>query len=618
MDSSIIPMLSEHQAPISDLSSDKPTDYQPTDEERALTKKIDKMFERAKKHRKAYDENWLEYYQFFRGKQWKEQRPTYRHSEVINMVFQAIQSVVPIMTDAKPQLTFLPEEPGDMALAEILNHVSEHDWHKGNWLNTLTEVIYDGHFFGTGLSTCPYDKDCEEIKYESVDPFYCFPDPNAQDVNKKAKFFIHAEPMDLDLIKKKWPEKGKFVKSDLLDISKNDRTNLGEVRFKSPTDQKAIIESDQIQDQGDDTKALVITAYFEDESYEEKQEPMVDEQGNVVIDGMGIPQFLYSQILKYPKGRKVVIAGNVVLEDGELQYEDKKFPFSRYQNYILPREFWGISEVEQLKGPQKIFNKLVSYAMDVLTLMGNPIWIVDNTSGVDTDNLFNRPGLIVEKEPNSEVRREEGVQLQPYVLQLIDRMAMWFDDISGSNDVTQGKRPEGITAASAIQQLQDAAQTRIRQKSRNLDMYLQDFGQQYLSRVFQYYTVPRVVRISSNPQAQEFFKFHVESDENGKKYASIRKVGQSENGQTVEDIEALKFEVKGRFDVRVTTGSSLPFAKKERFAVAKELFQLAVIDEEELLKSADYPNWEAVLARVKEQKAQMANQQALQASSGQA
>jgi hypothetical protein len=66
------------------------------------------------------------------------------------------------------------------------------------------------------------------------------------------------------------------------------------------------------------------------------------------------------------------------------------------------------------------------------------------------------------------VQREEGVQLQPFVLQLIDRMKLWFDDVSGSNDVSRGAKPEGITAASAIQSLQEAAQIRIRQKAETL------------------------------------------------------------------------------------------------------------------------------------------------------
>jgi hypothetical protein len=600
-----IPMLSEHEAPLS-VNTTNPSDYTPTEEEKKVLKLVNKLFERAKKHRARYDGKWLDFYKMFRGKQWKEQRPSFRHTEVINMVFRAIQSEVPIMTDTRPKIEFLPQEPQDRELSQILNEICDSDWQTNNWLDVLTENIYDSHFYGASLGSVELDPESDsalpKIRFQSEDVFHCYPDPNARDVNKRSRFFIHAEPTDLEQIRREYPEKGKHVKADLLDIATSDRTELGEVRFKSPTDNKTIVEGQSGYDLGEQDKCLKITTWLIDDDYDE------EEKQTQQLDGSYTSEFV--QKAKYPKGRKICTAGGVVLHDGPNPYDDGLFPCARLLNYILPREFWGISEVEQLESPQRIFNKLVSFALDVLTLMGNPVWIVSNDSGIDTDNLTNRPGLVIEPNPNSTVRREEGVQLQPYVLQLIDRMEQWFNKTSGDQDISSGVKPEGITAASAIQSLQEAAQTRIRQKMKNVDSYLQNIGQLYLSRVFQFYTTPRIIRLTNNQNAQKYFKFSVETNENGEKQVRVRNYVQDNSGTFKEDLNEKIYPVKGLFDVKVSTGSSLPFAKQEKFAVAKTLYELGVIDEEALLKDADYPNWESVLSRVQEKKAREAAMQA--------
>ena len=600
-----IPMLAEHQAP--EQTTAGPGGYTPSLEERKALKLVNSLFEKAKKHRKKYDEHWLDYYKMFRGKQWKEQRPSYRHSEVINFVFQAIQSSVPILTDSRPRFEFFPQEPQDTEFAKLLTDVSASDWERGNWSYRLAEMVYDAHIVGTGLVELCFDQKARygvgQIDFDTKDPFYFFPDPVATDINdKKSRFMIYAEPVELETLKRDYPEHRDHFKPDLIDLIQGDKNDLDQVRYKSPTDNKTILEGTSAYEAQERNQCLKITAWVKSDEFVELEKTRMNDAG--------LEEKYFEQRLKYPNGRKIVVAGGVVCEDAPNPYEDGLFPYARLVNYILPREFWGMSDVEQLKSPQKIFNKLVSYALDVLTLMGNPIWVVDTNAGVDTDNLFNRPGLVVETDDINKVRREEGVNLQPYVLQLIDRMAQWFDSIAGSNDVTRGVRPEGITAASAITSLQEAAQTRLRLKSRNLDACLQNSGQLYKNRVFQFYSAPRIIRITNDANAQSFFKLHIENrpvmDEKGQpteetqRVATVRPYNQDEQGNFAEALNAKEYIIKGDFDVKVATGSSLPFAKAEKSNLAFKLMEAGAIDEIELLKAVEYPNAEGVWARVQQ------------------
>ncbi len=636
-------IMDEH-APRSDSTKNNGEVYTPTPEEKKAIKLVEKLFKKAKRHRSQYDSRFIDFYHMFRGKQWKDQRPSYRHAEVINHIFKSIQSTVPIQVDARPRFEFLPEEPGDMELAEILNEAAEADWIGKGWSEQLLEVIYDSNIYCTGLSKMMFDPDANmkagDILYESLDPLYCFPDPDARDCNKKCWFFVYAEPMDVNKVKRRYPDVKEFIKPDLADLSQTSKTDIGQQRFRSPVDNQTILVETGSNDPVNKDKALLITCWLTPEMCEDEFDEK-DESTKDAETGEVTPKF--TQIAKYPNGRKIVICNNVLCEDVPNGYDDAEIPYQRYSNYILPREFWGISEVEQLEGPQKAFNKMVSFALDVMTLMGNPIWLVPTNSGIDTDNLTTRPGLVVDYDVDagSKPERLEGVGLQPFVLQMIDRMGQWFDAISGSQDVTRGVNPTGVTAASAIDSLQEASQTRIRQKARNLDVYLQQVGHQWLSRTFQFRTAPQMYRLTGKDGVNKYFRMHVENYDITSPQTQVSPTGETvtaevptgetgkrvtvqpyslnqETGKYHQNPEDLRqYETRAKFDVRVTTGSSLPFAKAEKERKLLDLFDRKIIDAQEVLKGSDYPNWQQVLQRVQQDAAAAAQAQAQSGAQGQ-
>ena len=628
----------EQNAPIDD-EENKPSlgSYQPDENEQKAIKLVNELFEAAKKARKKVDDKWIDYYHYWRGKQWKGNRPSYKHSEVINLVWQHIQSIVPIITDAKPSFDFIGDEPSDAEFGEILSQMAKADWDKNGWLFKLTEILYDAHILGVGFAEIGYDPEAYNGQgcptFQSVDPFWFFPDPAAESLKDKGDHFITAEPVRLKKLKREYQDKAEFLKADLIDMLKESKTDLDHPKLMSSSDTGMVRDLETGNDSSAKDMALKITLYMRDYQTEVIDEPYTEEQP--VIDPMtGQPAMnvqqdpmtgqvietpvmqqvqLVRQVtkLKYPNGRKIVLAGGVICSDGEYPFDDEGdfHPFARLINYIDPRSFYGISEVEQLVSPQNMFNKMISYMMDVWALTGNPIWVVDDTSGVDEENLTNRPALIVTKAQGSEVRREPGIQINPDLFQLTDRVRGYFNDMSGSQDVSRGAKPEGITAASAIQSLQEAAQTRLRLKSRNVDDFLQQAGQKWRNRVMQFTSVPKAYRITNNQNVQKYFKFHVDTAEDGSKVAKVRDFVQNpESGQYSEALETREFVLKGYMDTVATTGSSLPFAKTEKANLAYQLFDRGAIDQEELLNAVDYPNKERVLQRM-----QMAAQQAAQA-----
>jgi len=597
-------MLDEHAPRTGPEDEKKPAQeaWEGTPAERKLVKRLKKKFEEAKKHKSLFDANWLTYYKMYRGRQWETMRPSYRHGEVVNFIFQNAQSMVPIMLDTRPKFEFMATEPTDREFAEIMNDLAASDWEKKGWMGVLTEVAFDGWQYGSGLSRMKYDPEAGqglgEIDYRSADPFYCFPDPDSSKVNDEDPFvgsdyFCYAQPVSLRKLKKAFPKYAKYMKADLVDLTSDTKHDVTPLRIRSPIDNRSVVETTaetefQLRD-----KALMIEMVWRCDEIEEIEVP-----GGVDANGAPVPP-VYEQRLKYPNGRYTVIVNDIPVFDGPAPLEDGTFPWQKFDNYVLQREFWGVSEVENLKSPQQVFNKLVSFSLDVLALMGNPIWLNPFDSGVEDDQLENRTGLVIPHNREAPPQRIEGVNLQPWVSQFIDKFADWFNQVGGSQDITRGVNPTGVTAASAISSLQDAAQTRVRQKSRNLDLYLQQVGQCYAQLVMQHYSAPRVFRLTGKDGAQTYFKAHISKAQDGTTML-VRETFSPEGLST----GIQEYALRGKLDVRVSTGSSLPFNKAEKRSQTLELFDRGLIDQEEALKHVDWPNYEAVLQRMQAAAAQ--------------
>jgi len=587
------------------------TNISPEDQE--LVRMVMKKFERLKKHRKAYDKNWMHYYRYWRGDQWAGiKMPRHRQREIVNMIWSTIQSSHSQQIDIRPRIAYIPKEPTDQPMADVLNDLVNADWDRHNWLVPLTEIVLDGYIYGIGYGELGYDPDADygqgTATFESADPFYIYPDPNAKQVNdSRSECFIKAEPVDTEWLKREYPEQAENIKSDVRDALRSSKVSVNEFAYKVNNSDRDMPDLSEFRGGDESTnKTLLITAYMKPYDTEEQEEEDDEGQIKTVIKK------------KYPLGRVIKIASGVVLEEqASLPFANGLFPFVKYVNYILPREFFGVSEVEQLESPQRTFNKIINASLEIMNLMGNPVWIVDTASGVDPHSLVNRTGLVVEKEPGSEVRREVGVSLSGTALSFVDRMENWFNEVAGKFDVAQGQAPGSVTAARAIEALQEAARTRIKQKQRNLDAMIRDWGQQYADIVLEKYSRPRVFRVTNEQGGTQYFRFSTERviDERGFEQiqATVRDYVMNPDGQLVLDENVKQMLVADRFDVSVSTISGLPFAQAKKEERVLSLFDRGIVDEAEVLEQLEYPNAEVVLQRLEARKAQQAEAAAAQA-----
>jgi hypothetical protein len=597
--------LEEHQSAARDKGTTAPGKAEQKESAKRIVKMCEKWLTQAKRHRALFDTNWVSNVKFVEGKQWRERRPSYRHSEVLNLTHAAIQTIIPILTDSRPNIETLPQEPSDFEFSEVMTQILRAKWDMLGFSQIVAEGIVDLASIGTVISKQEWDEDANfglgEYEFELVDPLHCFPDPNARDINDKfCRRFQTAVETDLEEVKRKYPQYAHLLKPNVGDMPMAQQSRIeteDDYRVRSVSDFDMLIQSHRPIDADRNNQILLVTTYCHSDEVEEYEICEQDKDGNEVKK--------YQTKKKYPNGRKIVHANGILLEDVENPYIDGKFPFARGIDHIRPRTFWGMGEVEQLRGPQEMMNKLISYTMDVLILMGNPIWIVDTDSGIDPDNIVNQPGLVVEKNPQTEVRRESGVQLQPFILQTMDRIRDIFDQISGVNDVSRGATPSN-TSGVAIDMLQEAAQTKLRLKSRNVEHWLTQVGKQHVARILQYYKIPRIVRLTGDENDGKYFRVaideRVDEENENQTVIQLQELGRNEETGEMVSTDVREIVAKGNLDVMIGTGTALPFAKAKRESQAMKLLELGIYDEADYLDDIQHPKRDKILRKLQQRK----------------
>ena len=99
------------------------------------------------------------------------------------------------------------------------------------------------------------------------------------------------------------------------------------------------------------------------------------------------------EILEYWEDERVITVadGRVVIRDDKNPYSCGK-PFIHIVDQVVPHEFYGIGEIEQIESLQYELNDWRNHRMDGKTLTLNPMWWVP--PGVDLDDFIAEPGAL--------------------------------------------------------------------------------------------------------------------------------------------------------------------------------------------------------------------------------
>jgi len=312
-------------------------------------------------------------------------------------------------------------------------------------------------------------------------------------------------------------------------------------------------------------RALVVECYMRDPS----KEYVVTEDGKETSK------------MKYPNGmRQVVVSNGILLYDGQTKYPffnkenhcPHPFPFVAIKNTGSPHSFWGKPEPKRLKSLNLAMDRISSQVMDNIHLTANPMWIVDETTGVE-NQISNKPAQIIRKKGAGNVQMQSPPSMPNYVFNFYQLLNDVFETVSGINKATQGKEASNVNSGVQAQIYRQASTTKIDFKSRTLDQAISVLGAMWVA-MFKYLG-NQVVRVN-----------YVGNDGVTEPRDMI--------GVMFRDIDLM---------VRAKAGSMLP---ENRMFVENKILQLAqlgiVTDPEYIVENMEMPSKERLLEHIRKEK----------------
>lgn len=223
--------------------------------------------------------------------------------------------------------------------------------------------------------------------------------------------------------------------------------------------------------------------------------------------GVKVKEYWCKPSSKYPNGWWAVWANETLLVSEE---PFDPMPYVKFDSVRVPGRFWSHAVTTDLRGPQQDLNTIRTQIKENARRLGNPALMKSRQANVRYEGA---PGEIIEYD--STVQDPAPQYLEPpsipvYVENEIQRIEKSMEEISGMHEVSRATVPPGVTAASAINLLQEADETRLGPEVYQMEDALGDLGTKILSLRAKYNSDERIMRIAGDDGNWDIFAFRGE------------------------------------------------------------------------------------------------------------
>ena len=469
--------------------------------------------------------NW----KYYRGEA-RPKRPKGLTNANMNVVFSDIQNIKPIIKNGLVDPNLHPTEPQHYEAAEKLNLRTTNAWNESklrakNSGALVNNLLFDGvaHFklvFNNDLRDGKGD-----IRARLLDNRRIVFDTSSAGDFDNAKWI--ADVVMGDVAETKRMFRGKAADkvkpgTGQIDGSDEYERNIGPPDNQSSgrTDTMHVInnpvgdpdgdpqrvydvgnasQSDNRFDKAD--KVMRIEMWYRDMTEDEKGE-LVYPEGRVVTIGVSASSggvTLYrDDTEKSERSPDVHVLNDIKNPHVKLYQKTDRFPFIQVQCHEMGG-LWGMSEVFFRTDIQDLINDVLNQTHDNWRYNNNPWKIFTKQIGLK-DIFTNKPGFVAEIDGKvDDIRKHIYTHQPPLIANEAWTMLSGYLKINeqggGAADVISGRQPTGVTAGTAISQLQSKASSRFIELAKNVNngfidlfeglaLIAQDFDSEYNGRMW--------------------------------------------------------------------------------------------------------------------------------------
>lgn len=267
----------------------------------------------------------------------------------------------------------------------------------------------------------------------------------------------------------------------------------------------------------------------------------------------------------FPEGGMLTIINNQVVQHSEKwPYPFQEYPFYKY-NGIPTGGFYSDSMVVDLIPLQKEYNKKRSQAIEIQNMMGKPKFIYAKGS-MNPKMMSSEPGQSIPYIPGFDKPAViPGVEVPASFSNELEQLASEFDDLSGQHEISRGQTSlSSLTSGTAIAYLQEQDDAKLNYQVASIENACELLGKHYLSLAGHYWDDERLIKTTGK-------------------------------NNTYEALHWKRGILRGNTDVKIQTGSALPFSKAATQALLTELMQNGFLDPQTGLEMMNLGNIEKAL-----------------------